>query len=449
MVAVEPQSYYDAATTCYQLSKDFQAAFNPLQSTLLATGGMAGGYQAAKAWAKSYDDRAVAFTSAATEFARATQRLGDIFIACGYNWDWHNYSANRNPNRGPAPTRPSKVPTDLPYGPFSVTGVASSKKNGNGLDTNYPELLEKATAKIAGGEIPDGDTDKLSKAATAWRTFGDHQTIAGAPAKLNALRDSLAQFDSPDIKNLSGHIETLAKNVTDIQLVSNDMSNSVFAHHGALVEFRDEVNTQVTAIIVGAAISIAVIAVVIVAGAGSLAVSGATLETAAGTIASLGGTFLAALGGITFSSEALTIVALSAITALTVASVAGDAPGANNPAEDPNYDRLRPAEQDTLRRAQEAWPDLGLRGVPDERDGEYVDKNGNTYDQMGNPKTSDHWSPRAQQQFEDSIDAHLRKSNDGTIIDLTGFSEESREAIREYVDSLPPTEQVKILRIGF
>ncbi|WP_068279916.1 hypothetical protein [Aldersonia kunmingensis] len=335
MVAVEPQSYYSAAQSCYNLSRDFQTAFNPLQTALLETGGMAGGYQAAKAWATSYDQRALAVVMAATDFARATQRLGDVFIACGYNWDWKNYAANRDPNKGAGPMRPSSIPTDLPYPPTAITGVVTSKKNGNGLETDYPELLEKATAKVAGGEIPDGNTDRLARAATAWRTFAAHDTVNNAANTLRTLQHVLSFLDAPDISNLNGHIDTLAKGVKEIQLASNDISKSVEAHNIALTAFRSEVNTQVTAIIVGSAISIGVIAVSIVGGTRA-ATAGASIESAATSIASLAGSFLSTLAGISFSAEAVSTAALVAITGLTLATVAGDDAQSKSPHTQPS-----------------------------------------------------------------------------------------------------------------
>lgn len=116
---------------------------------------------------------------------------------------------------------------------------------------------------------------------------------------------------------------------------------------------------------------------------------------------------------------------------------------------DPNLDRLRPAEKETLDRAKQQYPERGLKAASEERDGEYVDSEGRTYDQMGNPQTSRFWNDRSAQKFYRSIDAHLRKSTDFTLIDLTGFSEQSRADISAYVDSLPPDQQAKIVRIGF
>jgi hypothetical protein len=120
------------------------------------------------------------------------------------------------------------------------------------------------------------------------------------------------------------------------------------------------------------------------------------------------------------------------------------------PEPDPNFDRLRPTEKDTLLRAQQEYPDLGLKAASEERDGEYADNLGRTYDQIGNPNASRFWDrPGAPQAFYDSINAHLNKSMDFTLIDLTGFSEQSAADITAYVDSLPADLQAKIVRIGF
>ncbi|WP_278264781.1 hypothetical protein [Nocardia sp. AG03] len=138
---------------------------------------MAGSYQAAKAWSTNYDERAGALTTAATAFARALQHFADILVASGYNWECSNYAANRDPNKGTGPACPYTIPSELPYGAGIVTGVASSRDNGNGLESEFPELYEKITNKVAGGEIPDADTSKLERAAQAWKAFSENRTV--------------------------------------------------------------------------------------------------------------------------------------------------------------------------------------------------------------------------------------------------------------------------------
>ncbi|WP_225848314.1 hypothetical protein [Streptomyces sp. HPF1205] len=125
-------------------------------------------------------------------------------------------------------------------------------------------------------------------------------------------------------------------------------------------------------------------------------------------------------------------------------------PGEPDPDDDPNLDRLRPAERDTLARARGEYPDLNLKASAEERDGEYMDSQGRTYDQMGNPVTSQFWDrPGAPQRFYNAIQEHLNKSIDFTVVDLTGFSEQSATDIRTYIESLSPAQQAKIIRIGF
>jgi hypothetical protein len=117
--------------------------------------------------------------------------------------------------------------------------------------------------------------------------------------------------------------------------------------------------------------------------------------------------------------------------------------------DDPFFERLSPTEKDTMLRAQAQHPELELKTARKERDGEYVDKFGRTYDQMGDPAASLFWSERGAQQFFNSIDHHLRKSANFVLMDLTGFSDEAVKAIRAYVNGLPADHQSRIMRIGF
>lgn len=77
---------------------------------------------------------------------------------------------------------------------------------------------------------------------------------------------------------------------------------------------------------------------------------------------------------------------------------------------------------------------------------DWIDDLGRTYDQMGDGTRAQYLNIG---KFEDAILSHLRKSNDFTVIDLTGYSDEQISAIREFVDSVPLPQQGKIIRIGF
>ena len=118
---------------------------------------------------------------------------------------------------------------------------------------------------------------------------------------------------------------------------------------------------------------------------------------------------------------------------------------------DPNFDELKPAEQDTLIRLQEKDPDMraGPRGPQGQDLGyEYVDGEGRTYDQMGNPNTSRFWGAQ-RTKFFDQIDRHLLKSVNYVVIDMTGFTQQQAEEVAQYIDSLPETGQARIIKVGF
>ncbi|MFC3960421.1 polymorphic toxin type 37 domain-containing protein [Nocardia jiangsuensis] len=324
MASVAPHTYYTAADACYQLSRELQSAYNPLQTVLLETGGMAGSYPAVLAWSAAYDEHAAAFTLAATGFVNALQHFADILIASGYNWECANYAANRDPNKGIGPACPRTIPSETPYGVSTVTGVASSRNNGPGLESDFPELFDKVTAQIAGGEVPDGDTDKLDRAAKAWKAYVDNDTAFAAESRLRLIADGLQRFDAPDVPNLTEHLRTLSTNAGQIRLAADDLAKSTASHHTALVAMRAEISTQIAATLVVASVVIAV-ALVAIRNPRALAAEGIAIDVTATAIVRIAGTFFATLGGISFGTGALTTGALATITGLTILSIAGDA----------------------------------------------------------------------------------------------------------------------------
>jgi hypothetical protein len=114
------------------------------------------------------------------------------------------------------------------------------------------------------------------------------------------------------------------------------------------------------------------------------------------------------------------------------------------PAGIPEATRLSAAEQATAARLQ-AQRGLRLRESP-HVGAEYVDELGRTYDALGNPRASEFWNEGA---FLRSIDSHLLKANDFTVIDMTGFTQSQTSAVNSYINSLPKTSQERIIRIGF
>ncbi|MEV0031198.1 hypothetical protein [Nocardia sp. NPDC050793] len=340
MGSISLQSYESAAKECYDLSEKFQTVYNALQGVLLETGAMAGGYQAVKTWSKAYDDRAAAVTLVATSFARALQHFGDVLTASGYNWKCGEYKANRDPNKGAPPSLPSGFPSELPYGAGIVTGVASSGAYSRGLETDWTELQDKVTALVSGGEVPDGDTDKLARAATAWKTFAQSDPVYYGTSRLLTVASGLERgygSNAPkDIPNHVANLRTLAHSLRDIFTAAQDIAAAVDTHKVALTTMRSDMNTQFTMVVVVTAIQIGRSMVQVKEPPTKQKTPNGQktpsdrqeeidfLNQAAGALAGPANTFLTALGGFTFSVAVLTTGGLPTIVELPILLTTSD-----------------------------------------------------------------------------------------------------------------------------
>ncbi|MFC4377416.1 hypothetical protein ACFO5K_25380 [Nocardia halotolerans] len=357
MAAVSPQSYESAATACYDLSNKFQTVYETPQTVLLETSAMAGGYEAVKSWSKSHDDRAAALTMVATNFARALQRYGDILTASSHNWKSAEYTANRGPNKGNPPSLPTGIPSELPYGAGAVVGIASSGAYTNGLRTDWTELQDKVTTLVTGGQVPDGDTDKLARAAKMWKTFANSDPLEYGVAQLLTVASGLEQgFGTEVPKDIPNHVANLRKlagKLREIRTTAHDIADAVEAHNAALTKMRADISTQFAAVVVVTAISIGRSMVNVK----EPPTKGKTpskqqspsdekaeididfLNDAAWAIAGPANTFLATLSGLSFTTAALTNGDLLAIVALPVFIATND-PGKDVTFNDPRRPQL-------------------------------------------------------------------------------------------------------------
>ncbi|MFC8385194.1 deaminase domain-containing protein [Nocardia sp. NPDC057272] len=338
MASISPQSYETAAKACYDLSEKFQTVYNSLQTVILDTPAMAGGYRAVQPWSKAYDIRAAAVATVSTNFARALRKYADILTASNYNWMLGEYIANIDPNKGDPPTLPTGFPTELPYGPGIAAGVASSGTYSNGLQTDWTELQDKVTTLVSGGQVPDGDTENLERAATAWKTFGNSDPLEYGVAQLLTVASGLERgFGSQvprDIPNHATNLRTLAHSLRDIRTAAGDIAAAIEAHKVALTTMRADINTQFAMVVVVTAISIGRSTVTVKEpptktktpskqqssdpNGNKVEIDIDFLNDAAGAIAGPANTFLATLGGLTFTTAELTNGQLLTIVALPI-----------------------------------------------------------------------------------------------------------------------------------
>jgi hypothetical protein len=124
-------------------------------------------------------------------------------------------------------------------------------------------------------------------------------------------------------------------------------------------------------------------------------------------------------------------------------------PAADEPAklDEPSFaSHARPAERATAERvaARPEFKGRTFRAPPPPDPGfDWVDDLGRTYDAMGDGTKAKYVNLA---DFMESIAHHLRKGNNFTVVDLTGFAPDQISAVRAYVDTLGnPT----IIRVGF
>ncbi|MSQ48572.1 MAG: hypothetical protein EXR78_09375 [Deltaproteobacteria bacterium] len=112
--------------------------------------------------------------------------------------------------------------------------------------------------------------------------------------------------------------------------------------------------------------------------------------------------------------------------------------------------RARPAEQRTAKRLADDHPEFDGRTFeappPPDPGHDWVDDLGRKYDAMGDGTKSQYFRL---DQFTKSIDSHLLKGNDFTVIDMTGYRADQIAAVRQYVDALPTAKQEMIKMVGF
>jgi hypothetical protein len=316
---------------------------------------------------------------------------------------------------------------------------------------------------------PNANTDKVRAAAAAWQKAAD--SITAVTGNSQSALDSLEVNDDTTqaIDGFWAQVYSPGDTRTVLagtQQICQALGDACSRYADAIDSKRSEVEGKM----VGAGISVGVTSIVgllgtVFTGGGSDAAAGmadeAEVAAIVGDVAADTSATVDADLGATIGGELVATVEAAADDAPAVQTaqaettqVQGDLEGSLDKAMadaegDPNLGRLSDSEAATLMRLQDEYPDLDLRASAEERDGEYIDSQGRTYDQMGDPRSSEDWNAEKAQQFDDAIDRHLLKSVDFTVIDLTGFSDQSITDITSYVDSLSEAEQAKIIRIGF
>lgn len=195
---VDPETFYGVGKRLFELAGDMYDAFQVNVRILGETGAMAGSDDSGTAWAETYDARAGEVLGAVNDLTLAMENFGGVVIQAGYNHAMAEHNAT--PGAGAPPVKPSE--------PVSVAGILAAPPSaggpGEGLIDNLMGLVDQI-----GVPVPDGDTDKLDKAAQAWdRLATVYQTKTVVEAlEVNAQR--FADTKSPEVEFIARDLREL------------------------------------------------------------------------------------------------------------------------------------------------------------------------------------------------------------------------------------------------
>ncbi|MFW0793266.1 hypothetical protein AAFP30_05595 [Gordonia sp. CPCC 205515] len=283
-IRVDPQIYYNGAKKLTDIGSGIESARSTLSSSLSDTGSMSGTSDAAKKWATSYDKRADNAIQAAYDLSGTLTYFGGLMALAGYNHELANYRADSGGNKGPEPTKPSSV---RPPAGLCLVGVPSSGGPGNGLVSGIGALMEKIHI-----HVPDGDTDKLGNASSAWKDFFGSEAVAHAASDISGVVNSLGEVDAPDVLDIMTHLDTLKQAAKGLYKSTNQLAADCANHKAPLDTLRTKIDDALTTLEEAIAVSLAIsiLADVVTAGVGvvldgiTLAKSARDVDEAASTI---------------------------------------------------------------------------------------------------------------------------------------------------------------------
>jgi hypothetical protein len=260
---VDPETFYSVGNRLSELAGDVYDAFAVNVKILGDTGAMAGTDDAGTAWAASYDGRASEVLGAVNDLTVALQNYGGVVIQAGYNHAVAEYNATAG-NQSPPPQRPPE--------PASVAGVLSAPPSaggpGRGLFDNALGLVEQV-----GVPVPDGDTVKVDKAASAWDRLATVYQTATVVEALEVNARAFSDTHSPEVEYIAKDLRELRDATSAILAGCSELAQSCKNYRSALDDLRNQLEDILTDLAVELAVTatISIFAACVSFGAGAAA----------------------------------------------------------------------------------------------------------------------------------------------------------------------------------
>ncbi|WP_174186507.1 hypothetical protein [Nocardia barduliensis] len=382
------QTYYDAAKQCHDLATELRRADKPVHDAVKGEcAGMAGDAPGCKQWGETYDRYARDTMQTCTHLADALTNFGNVLYANGYRYGKSDHGHPPRPTVNQVPEYRVSIPT-------SVHDNGDGVKHNGGVEEFFSELTSKIVSTFE--KLPNGDVDKLAKAAQTWKTFAENRTLQEAPARISAISDLFDGMDAAENRALiQERLQTLESGANLLASASRNVAAPVAEYHTSTVEVGEGIKSAMNSFAwaVGLLVTGAIVGAIFSFG-GSIAVAGGGVTVAAAeTISAIRGLYtsrrLFQILKVTLAASvtvgvidafdqvpdlSATITALAGIIAMK-AVIDDDSPSAPSETDDDAVEkRIAKAIADHANgRAEQGDGSHYVSGVPPEKLADYVE----------------------------------------------------------------------------
>jgi hypothetical protein len=229
---VNTEQFYSVGKSLFDNAKNMWDAFDVNVKILGDTGSMAGTDDAGAAWAKSYDQRVADVLGAVNDLNLAMENYGRVVIQVGDNHAVAEHNATPG-SQGPPPAKP---PT-----PASASKTLSVPPSAGGTSEG---LFDSAIGLLQeiGVPVPNGDTAKIEKAASAWdRLATVYQTTTVVEA-LGVEARIFTESKTPEDDYIATDINQLRDSAQVILDGCAELSQSCKDYKSHLDDLRNELD---------------------------------------------------------------------------------------------------------------------------------------------------------------------------------------------------------------
>lgn len=242
---IDAQDYFEAATALFGVATSLSSAHQKVISSLSGTDSMAGTDDKGVEFSNTYDQQTSKFESYGRNLIGAVQNYGRVLRQAGINHA--NAEADSNINGA----KPPQPPADPGAAIMACSAIPQSAGGTSDGLMEYIGLLEKV-----GVPVPNGDTDKLGKAETAWSSLSG--LSSGFVGKISPIKDKIDVLNGDEIDTIVEDLEELdglVENYTELGSALKD----VCAQHK---EYLDKLREELESILKSLAIDLGITAVI-------------------------------------------------------------------------------------------------------------------------------------------------------------------------------------------